>query len=282
MAQEPVGFGFSIVGVQKAATSTLYDLLIQHPEIVAAPKKERHFFDDNRRDWENEDYSSYRVRPRAEGEHLACDATPSYLFWPQALPRMSRYDPAMPLVACFRDPVERAFSHWNMDYVRRQGMKQFGQAVRMGRREKLPPWEDWRFPALRRRSTVVRGLYGLQLEKAFESFPREQWLLLEFRETVADLAGTCNRIVDHLGLAPYEPQELDAPRNVSSTSVEAEPLVAADIEVLVEELAPDLPRFVELSGIDVSAWPTQQLADGRLSPADMADKLNRKAGITGR
>jgi hypothetical protein len=280
--QEHVGFGFSIVGVQKAATSTLYDLLIQHPEIVAAPKKERHFFDDNRRDWENEDYSSYRVRPRAEGEHLACDATPSYLFWPQALPRMSAYNPSMPLVACFRDPVERAFSHWNMDYVRRQGMKQFGRAVRMGRREKLPAWEDWKFPALRRRSTVVRGLYGLQLEKAYESFPREQWLLLEFRETVADLAGTCNRIVEHLGLPAYSPQALDAPRNVSSTSVEADPLVAADIEVLVEELAPDLPRFVELSGIDVSGWPTQQLADGRLSPADMADKLNRKAGITGR
>jgi len=277
---EPVGFGFSIVGVQKAATSTLYDLLIQHPEIVAAPKKERHFFDDNRRDWESEDYASYRVRPRADGEHLACDATPSYLFWPQALPRMAAYRPDMPLVACFRDPIERAFSHWNMDYVRRPGMKQFGQAVRMGRRAKLPPWDEFRMKSLRRRSTVVRGLYGVQLERALAVFGREQWLMLEFRSTVADLAGACNRIVEHLGLPAYAPQSLDAPRNVSSTSVEADPLVASDIEVLVDELADDLPRFVALSGLDVSGWPLQQLVDGRLTPAEMAERLNAKAGIT--
>lgn len=282
MPPNRVPFTFSIVGVQKAATSTLYDLLIQHRSIVSAKKKERHFFDKNAFDWDDPDYSGYKIRRHSPEETVAGDATPSYIFWPYALPRMRAYRADMSLVACFRDPVERAFSHWNMDYVRRQGVKQFGEAVRIGRASEIPPQEEWAFPAMRRRSTVARGLYGAQLQRGLESFPREQWLLLEFRATVKDLPGACAAITDHLGLERFTPEQTEAVRNASSTSVDADPVTAEDVEILVSEYADDLPLFTRLSGLDVSAWPTARVLAGDLAPGDLAATLNAKAGLTGR
>ena len=74
-------FGFSIAGTQKSGTSSLSALLDEHPQVKRAPKKEMHFFDDERRRWGREDYRDYRVTTR--GRHTTVgDATPLYLWWP--------------------------------------------------------------------------------------------------------------------------------------------------------------------------------------------------------
>src|SRR5262249_44915888 len=88
--RELVPIRFAIVGVQKAATSTLYRMLVRHPKVVGGPEKELRFFLEDR-DWDDPDYSSY-CRPRIPSKaELAGDATPAYLFWPQALHRMRAY-----------------------------------------------------------------------------------------------------------------------------------------------------------------------------------------------
>src|SRR5512146_441861 len=83
-AEESVPISFAVVGVQKAATTTFYQSLAQHPQIVGGPQKEMRYFIDDQQDWSQPDYSTYR-RPLLHGGEIAGDATPAYLFWPQAM-----------------------------------------------------------------------------------------------------------------------------------------------------------------------------------------------------
>ena len=39
-----VPISFAMIGAQKAATSTLYRMLVKHPEVVGGPEKEMRFF----------------------------------------------------------------------------------------------------------------------------------------------------------------------------------------------------------------------------------------------
>lgn len=59
----------------------------------------------------------------------------------------------------------------------------------------------------------------------------------------------------------------------------APPPTLEDINRLAELYAPDLELLSRLSGLDVSAWPTRQVVEGRLTAADFADRLARKAGL---
>ena len=97
----------SIVGVQKAATSTMHTMLTRHrlvaPTFQNDPAragrkwhfagKELHFFDDEERDWSAPDYAHYYGSKTQEQQEVAVDATPSYILWPGALERMRAFNP---------------------------------------------------------------------------------------------------------------------------------------------------------------------------------------------
>ena len=111
---------FLIAGVQKAGTSSLYQLLKRHPAVGLSSVKEVHFFDDESLDWSKPPYERFhsyfpkRRRAIAWGE-----ATPIYSYWPNALERIKAYRPDMKLVLLFRDPISRAYSAWS--HQRRRG-----------------------------------------------------------------------------------------------------------------------------------------------------------------
>jgi hypothetical protein len=48
---------------------------------------------------------------------------------------------------------------------------------------------------------------------------------------------------------------------------------------LAERFSTDLPLFEKLSGIDTSRWATSRILAGTLDPAELAEKLGRKAGL---
>ena len=47
---------FFCIGAQKAGTTTLHDILVQHPQLYLPSKKEAHFFDINERYTKGLDY----------------------------------------------------------------------------------------------------------------------------------------------------------------------------------------------------------------------------------
>lgn len=280
VATRSLPISFVIAGVQKAGTTSLYSMLTRHPSVAGGPQKEIRFFIEPR-DWDDPDYSLYRRPVKSSRPTVAGDATPAYLFFPGAIERMHRYDPDLRLLASFRDPLERALSQWSMERSRHPGYPDLPEAIERWGDDELPtsyPADAKPSPMLQG-SPFVRGLYGAQLERALAFYPREQWLLLEFRRLLKEPPAVLDDATDHLGLPRFTSYPSMQHRMASPTSNPgARPSVAA-VETLVRRYADDLALFERLSGLDLSGWPTKQAADGTLEMSVLRDRLCDKLGL---
>jgi hypothetical protein len=244
---------FIIAGVQKGGTTALYDYLADYPDVVLSGVKEVHFFDDETQDWSAPDYGAYHARfdaPRSDGpDQGPCgEATPIYLYWPNALERIRAYNPAMRLIVTLRDPVERAWSHWRMEYARGAELEPFSWCIREGRQRLFDaaPWG-----CHREFSYVERGFYGEQLERLFGLFPRDQVLMLRAEDLRADPATTLATTRRFLGLedapAPLA-REVHVGREIEYGSA----LTPEDIAHLGRVYARDQARLKSLTGFAYS------------------------------
>jgi len=132
LAKPPDKVAFVIAGTQKGGTTALASYLYEHPEIGMPTVKEVHFFDTEEHFASPDvDYAGYDAyfKPGVRGRVLG-DATPIYMYWEPAPQRMRRYNPAMKLIMLLRNPVTRAYSHWNMERERQRDRLPFEQAVR--------------------------------------------------------------------------------------------------------------------------------------------------------
>lgn len=225
---------FLIIGAQKAGTTALYYYLADHPQILPAREKEVGFFvPELVADWPEhpnhhilctpsgtafDDPRSYRTAaawyhrhfplPHELGrERLTFEATPEYLYYPRAAERIFRYEPRMKLVALVRDPVERAFSAWNMYrnfgdyrpwiYAPRKEVRDFDLAVRE-EIDEIVCNETKNGPGY-----VRRGLYYDQLVRYFELFDRRQIVVLHAEDLRANTRTVLNDVLRFLGLPEY-------------------------------------------------------------------------------
>lgn len=220
---------FLVAGVQKGGTSALHDYLRDVPALQLPAAKELHFFDDEERvDWRAPDYRPLHARFVEDGR-LWGEATPITLYWPNALERVRAYNPDMRLILLFRDPVERAWSHWRMEYARGKEREPFAWCIREGRARMAAA----RWPGFHRVfSYVERGFYGRQLANALGLFPRHRLLLLRSADLAADPAATIARVCDFLGVA--RPAAAAVPRRIREAATIAYPsrLSGADVAYL--------------------------------------------------
>lgn len=246
--------GFIVGGVQKAGTTSLFGYLAQHPQLLPPPRKELHFFDNETIDWRRPDYGSLERAFSDAGERIGFEATPISLFWPNALERIFAYNPAMKLIVIFRDPMERAFSHWRMERARSIEALPFEAAVREGRRrvaEERVPGHAWRHF-----SYVERGFYARQLQRALTLCPREHLLLLRSTDLRCDHAAVLQRIAAFLNIDafPQLPPRADRQDEPHAAMREEDALY---LRALFRD---EMAEFQHISGLSVADWPTVRAA----------------------
>lgn len=246
--------GVVLGGVQKAGTTSLSNYLRVHPQLLAPSRKETHFFDNERIDWARPNYRALRaLYPASADDRIPFDATPIYLFWPPSLARIRAHNPAIKLIFLFRDPIERAWSHWRMEVRRDADTQSFSEAIRAGRNrlEGIAPLD----PAWRVYSYVERGFYATQLRRLFDLFPREQVLLLSSHDLESDHAGVLARIAAFLGIAPFQPT---TPRGDHRAPDDGETLDAEDMRYLRRIFRDEIAAFATLTDIRVDDWLTMR------------------------
>jgi hypothetical protein len=226
---------FLVIGTQRAGTTALAYYLRRHPDIsgpqsvdrTVAWGKELHFFDEkfaNGPDWYRSFFplEAYRAVLRRFGrEIVACEGTPYYLFHPAVPERVAATLPRSRLLVLLRDPVDRAYSHYQL--MRRMGREQlpFADAIAAeeerlaGERERLLTDPGFRARHHRDHSYVARGLYAEQLERWFDHFPREQLLVLRAEDFRARPADVYTQVLEFVGVRPWDPGEF-ALHNVGS------------------------------------------------------------------
>ena len=192
---------FVICGTQKGGTSALDAYLRDHHQICMANKKEVHFFDneDTFRD-KAPDYSLYHTAFSPEPPHeLVGEATPIYMYWHDAPRRMWQYNPNMKLIVILRNPIERAYSHWNMERSRNAETLSFWEAIKSETqrcRESLPYQH-------RVYSYIDRGFYLEQLRRLSTYFRKEQILILRNEELKNKPHETLQNVCDFLGVNSF-------------------------------------------------------------------------------
>lgn len=243
MSERPL-VNFLIAGVQKGGTTALFDYLAEEPGIALSRVKEVHFFDDETRDWARPDYAAYHACFEGPGGRPCGEATPIYLYWPGSLERIRAYNPAMRLIVLLRDPVQRAWSHWRMEYARGAETRPFAWCVREGR-QRLFEAEPWGHH--REFSYVERGFYGDQVERLFDQFPREQTLILRSEDLRRDPATVVGQVRRFLGLPPGAapaPRDVHLGREMDYGSA----LTEDDVAFLRRLYARDQARLRALTG----------------------------------
>jgi hypothetical protein len=245
-----------IAGVQKAGTTALFRYLLDHPDLTGASTKETHFFDDETAvDWSAPDYDRYhQFFPSDKDETLWVEATPIYIYWPRSLERIRDYNPDIRLIFLFRDPIERAWSHWCMQYARGIDTLDFESAIRDGRsrlRSHVATPREWRVF-----SYVERGFYADQVARVRSLFSREQVLFLSSESLRSDPECTLRRITSFLSISPFRSVRVEA-ANVRAEVPYPSICGPDDIAYLREIYAAGLPHFETLTDIDVSGWLTR-------------------------
>ncbi len=206
---------FLIIGAQKCATTTLFEQLRVHPEIVMPLEKEVPFF--THPDVSEDQWCAFASKHfGAPGKHLWGKATPQYLCDTSAAGRIASLMPDVKLVVILRDPIERSWSHYRMDLRRGTEKRPFAEVVR----ELLSPET-----AEASRSLPVPGHeHGFESEAAFhvswseygrslapylDHFPPEQLLVLYLEDLASDPTATLDRLLVFLGLeAGFRPPAL--------------------------------------------------------------------------
>jgi hypothetical protein len=236
-----------VIGATKAGTTTLWHYLDEHPQIFMAPGKELHFFDnDELFAGGNVSYDRlYEMfRPTRLGS-VAGENTPIYLYWRPAMPRIRDYNPAMKFIVILRNPIERAFSQWNMQRTRGSEPFDFMEAVREEPRriaESAPK-------QLRKFSYVDRGRYAEQLERAFHLFPRERFLVIKYEEFRARQREMVDAVFRFLGLSSPRFRAVEAHDIPYARKLRDEERAAVR-----EILHTDIGRLEALLGWDCSDW----------------------------
>lgn len=229
---------FLIIGAQKGGTVALRGYLSKHPNIMPASREEIHFFDQDvgYRKGEAWYHSHFPLPHRLGQQSITCDVTPSYLYYPVSAERIFSCDPYIKLIALLRDPVERAFSAWNMfrtlshsepehlisifreyydEEVRDElvnmlfagEFRGFTEAVR-DEIDKILSGD----PELKLEPSFVRrGLYCEQLLRYFKYFERDQILIIDSHLLRTNTPVVLDKVIQFLRLPEYNWQQTDLP-----------------------------------------------------------------------
>lgn len=253
---------FLVIGAQKCGTTALYHYLIEHPYIVSASRKQMHFFDNNfdkGLTWYRTHFPTYLYKYYFKRLHkhdfLTCEATPYYIFHPLAAKRVAQVLPDAKFILLIRNPVSRAYSHYN--HEKRKGTETLSfeealdqEATRLaGEQEKMLADENYYSFNHQRYAYQTRGIYADQLIEWFKYFPQERFLILRSEDMYSNILGVVNQILEFLQV-PYDPNFKLSENNYYNVG-QYDKMAAATKQRLEEFFKPHNQRLYKLLGRDL-------------------------------
>jgi len=208
---------FLIIGAARSGTTSLYEYLIKHPSIMPAVGKEIYFFDKkfNRGgNWYKSFFATKLTKSRLEsiqkGKCITGEATPRYLYHPHSPNRVYDLIPKVKLIVLLRNPIDRAYSHYQMEKEHEHEELTFEEATQQEEdrvREDMKRMDtDENFYSVNfyRKSYLTRGIYVNQLKRWFKKFPREQFRIIKSEDFYEKTPKIYQQVLDFLGLPKFE------------------------------------------------------------------------------
>ena len=215
---------FIVIGARKSGSTSMEHYLREHPDVFMSPVEAPNYFSARDKVTTLEAYEA--LFDGAAGEHAIGERSPSYLRNTDAAARIHDRIPDARLIAILRNPVERAFSDYLMQYR--------GDSGRQERRE-----VDEAFTL--DTPYVQESLYREQLERYYDRFPRAQIRVYRLDDLAARPARLLSDAFAFLGVDDGFLPNVDVQHNVGWVPRSAA-LHAAYRSGVARAVRPLLPR----------------------------------------
>jgi len=208
MVKKKKGVDFIIVGAMKAGTTSLARHLGKHPDIHM-PQKELHFFCKEDKYEKGIDYYYELLEVADNAGKIIGEKTPTYCYHEESPERIAGHFPDVKLIWIFRNPIERAYSHYC--YFVQIGMERRAFSKVVYEHEKIKTEGIGA-------TFVPRGFYVEQVERYLKYFPRENMLFLDFNALKTKPGFVINKCYDFLGLKEKEESDYADKKVFNKTS----------------------------------------------------------------
>jgi hypothetical protein len=208
---------FMCIGAAKSGTTSLFEILKQHPDIYCPRFKEPHFFDlpDNYSKgikWYERTYFS-----KAD-KKIAADLTPSYFYAANVPERILKdIGSEVKFVVLLRNPVDRAYSHYLhsvRDQVEQLSFKD-ALSVEKDRIKSYKTTQDFLLELSH--SYISQGLYGELLQRYLQYFPLENFFFIDFENDFLNRRReTIIKLLHFLGVTTQVKLDIDIKSNPAS------------------------------------------------------------------
>ena len=192
---------FIIFGAAKCGTTSLYEYLVSHPSVYSSVWKEIFYFDryyDRGINWycgHFENKMRHFFDSKILNEKKICgEATPTYIHNPLTVQRIHDDFPEMKLIALLRNPVDRAYSHYQMEIRLGYETNSFEDALELEnerlKNELNKIYSNKNYYSYRRQifSYKMGGLYAQHLKMWLNYFSKDQILVIGTEEFEKDPA----------------------------------------------------------------------------------------------
>lgn len=212
-----------ILGAQKSATSSLFNLLIQHPKILAPLLDKEMGFFNNEIEYKKGIKQYHKNFPKTRRKYDTLDATPEYFYIPACAERIYNYNKNLKFILLLREPVERAYSAWNMyrhlvdedyDYIMKrlvntQKHTNISHLINLLKRKPFPAFEEFiseekeiikKDPGIMFPGLIRYGFYDEHIARYFNLFNRKQFLIFGYKEFTNDPKLAVSKILRFLNI----------------------------------------------------------------------------------
>lgn len=207
-----IKLSFLCIGAQKAGTTWLHEMLHRIPELGLPSQKELHFWDWHRRKglrWYSEQFPSYDAN---DGSIAYGEITPCYMTLPDRDVReIQKLFPKVRILFLARDLVDRAWSALTMEL--KNSVRGWEPGQFHGREDSMDPQtcnrieqeadperqtDSYFMERLKHSTHTKRSDYAGAVRKWLKHFPREQILILSYKDVGDDPKGLLTRVLAHL------------------------------------------------------------------------------------
>ena len=208
---------FLIIGAAKCGTSSLYDYLMNHPDVGESLTKQIHFFDryfDRGISWYKVCFpfiwEKFWIEKIKGKKFVTGEATAHYMTHPLAAERSYKILPNAKIIVMLRNPIDRAYSHYHMEKSHGQEELSFEEAI-----EKEPERIFGEFEEMKNnknnngrnyphRAYLKSGEYLDQIKNWKKFYPKENFMFIKSEDFNKNPSIVYQRVLNFLGLEPFE------------------------------------------------------------------------------